>query len=102
MFLLKSAAIHCKPASAVGSISLSLLEQGCLRAGGPGDSIKICDFGLSGVARVGGGGGTGAPIGTAQWMAPEILQNGVYSAAADVYSFGVVLGEMLSGEVPWL
>ena len=40
--------------------------------------------------------------GTAQWMAPEILQNGVYSAAADVYSFGVVLGEMLSGEVPWL
>eukprot|EP01045_Picozoa_sp_COSAG04_P028469 COSAG04_NODE_4426_length_2100_cov_2.152424_4_plen_23_part_01 len=22
-------------------------------AGGPGDSIKICDFGLSGVARVG-------------------------------------------------
>ena len=76
-----------------------------MRAGGPGDSIKICDFGLSGVARVGGGGGgggTGAPIGTAQWMAPEILQNDVYTAAADVYSFGVVLGEMLSGEVPWL
>ena len=43
-----------------------------------------------------------ATVGSVLWMAPEILQNGVYTAAADVYSFGVVLGEMLSGEVPWL
>lgn len=35
-------------------------------------------------------------------MAPEILQNDAFNAAADVYSFGIVLGEMLSGEVPWV
>lgn len=69
-------------------------------------SIKICDFGLSAVShdsgsKEAGGGTTGNVCGTAQWMAPEILQRGFFTAAADVYSFGVVLGEMISGEVPW-
>ncbi len=73
---------------------------------GPGGSIKICDFGLSTMANVNGStearpGNKGTVCGTAQWMAPEILQREVFTSAADVYSFGVVLGEMISGEVPW-
>jgi serine/threonine protein kinase len=73
---------------------------------GPGGSIKICDFGLSTVANVSDStemqdGNKGRVCGTAQWMAPEILQHEVFTGAADVYSFGVVLGEMISGEVPW-
>ena len=52
-------------------------------------NIKLCDFGLSQMKnklqkR------TRAIIGTANWMAPEILRGEDYEEASDVYSFGVV------------
>ena len=31
-------------------------------------------------------------------MAPELLREGLYSAAADVYAFGIMLWEMVTGE----
>jgi len=37
-----------------------------------------------------------------RWMAPELLNNGVYSAQSDVWSYGIVLYELLTmGNVPY-
>jgi serine/threonine protein kinase len=58
------------------------------------DLPRVCDFGLVGFK-------TGATrtgyVGTAQWMAPEILRSSpFYDEKVDVYSFAVLLWEMLT------
>lgn len=61
---------------------------------------RICDFGM---ARIKGSSAevmTGN-VGTAQWMAPEILETQRYDEKADVYSFGIMLWEMLTFDVPF-
>ena len=54
---------------------------------------------------------TWTPVGTALWMAPEMLQPhyqgtapqpGASGATADVHSFGVLLWEMLERRLPWV
>lgn len=39
--------------------------------------------------------------GTVPWMAPEIVNNGIYGAKVDVWSFGCTIIEMLCGGHPW-
>lgn len=37
-----------------------------------------------------------------RWLAPESINNGVFTASSDVWSFAVVLWEMFTfGAVPW-
>jgi serine/threonine protein kinase len=77
--------------------------------------IKICDFG---VARIVGDQMTGAQgtlllgvrscfpiaytsLGTALWMAPEVLNNLPYTVKADVWSLGVIMGEIATRELPF-
>jgi len=44
----------------------------------------------------------GGYIGTAEWMAPEVMQEtAVYGPSADIYSFAVVMWEMWSRQKPW-
>jgi serine/threonine protein kinase len=62
-------------------------------------TAKLCDFGLSRI-RIETATMTGN-IGTAQWIAPEILNESRYTFKADVYSFGIVLLEMVSNQVPF-
>ena len=38
-------------------------------------------------------------IGTAQWMAPEVMKSEKYTQKADVYSYGILLWEILTGDV---
>ena len=64
--------------------------------------LKLCDFGLSkvltdiastdllnGVAQ--------STVGTANWMAPEVIHGEKYGIPADIWSFGATVVEMLTG-----
>ena len=71
---------------------------------GPGslDAITIVDFGLARLAArsdvasaVGDPPRAGTVLGTARWMAPEVLAGGDPSPASDLYGAGLVLFELL-------
>ena len=60
-------------------------------------NIKLIDFGLSYFM-------SEAPkgyIGTARWMAPEILNGGQYSISSDIFSYGMILMELLTEKIPY-
>jgi eukaryotic-like serine/threonine-protein kinase len=60
---------------------------------------KVLDFGIAGMtgelAATSGG-----VMGTAQYVAPELLRGGELTPAADVYGLGVLLFESLTGTLP--
>jgi len=66
----------------------------------PGGQCKLMDFGI---ARSADGRitATGMVMGTPSYMAPEIVEDALYSTRADMYSAAVVLYEMLSGVNPF-
>ncbi|OQR84687.1 ATP-binding Cassette (ABC) Superfamily [Achlya hypogyna] len=66
---------------------------------GPHYEAKLTDFGTS-RAREDEMTMT-AEIGTAAWIAPEVLKGIRYGEKADIYSFGVLLSELDTGEVPY-
>ena len=61
---------------------------------------KLCDFGLARDIPKDNQVMTGC-IGTAQWEAPEVLNNEAYSEKADVYAYGVMLWEILTNDCPF-
>lgn len=63
------------------------------------DLPHVCDFGLVGFQNSETKTGF---IGTAQWMAPEILRSSpFYDEKVDIYSFGVLLWELLTLSEPY-
>lgn len=61
------------------------------------DYPKVCDFGMSreiGDLMSGG-------VGTAQWMAPEVVNSEKYDEKSDVYSYGILLWELLTSDIPF-
>jgi serine/threonine protein kinase len=62
----------------------------------------LMDFGI--VKIVGGDShtATGAVVGTARYMSPEVIRAEVPDERADIYSLGVTLYEMLSGRAPFV
>lgn len=62
---------------------------------------KLCDFGVS--RTKGKEGMMTHGIGTAHWMAPELLLgNAMYDGKVDVYAFGIVLWEMETMSIPYI
>ena len=59
--------------------------------------LKLIDFGTAKVIS----GRTYTRVGTAWYMAPEVIQNKGYGAAADLWSVGVMLYEFVCGRVPF-
>src|SRR3954466_9315587 len=62
--------------------------------------IKVADFGLARAASAATS-TSGVLMGTAAYLAPELVVRGVADARADVYATGVVLFEMLTGLLPF-
>jgi formylglycine-generating enzyme required for sulfatase activity len=60
---------------------------------------KIIDFGLARIAD--GARPTGAPVGTPDYMAPEVWRGEPPGRRADVYSLGALLFELLAGKPPF-
>ncbi len=74
--------------------NILLLENG---------DIKVCDFGIALLAgeRRGRWRGFSSPIGTPDYMAPELLWGEPGSVQSDIYAVGVVLYELLCGRTPF-
>jgi len=64
------------------------------------ERMKLLDFGIAREASPGSARITnkGEVLGTAEYLAPEYIQEGIVSPALDVYQMGLILGEMLTGE----
>eukprot|EP01137_Pigoraptor_chileana_P003007 Opistho-2@42595 len=61
---------------------------------------KISDFGLSMLK--GQRSWEGERVGTALWMAPEIIGAALYTEKSDVYSFGIILWEIAFRSLPYM
>ena len=75
----------------------------CLEGGEHGSRLvaKIGDFGL---AKTMATSGLSTSVGTARWMAPEVLSDLTgerYTEKADVFSFGIILWELCTSLLPY-
>lgn len=71
--------------------------------GGPdGQTLKLCDFGLSAIMPACGYIDNDRVIGTAPYIAPEVLRNRCYTEAVDMWSLGVVVYVLLYGIFPYM
>ncbi|NJN55741.1 MAG: serine/threonine protein kinase [Anaerolineae bacterium] len=61
----------------------------------------LTDFGVARMLEGAQLTGTGATIGTPDYMSPEQARGQVAQAASDIYALGIVLFEMLAGELPF-
>jgi serine/threonine protein kinase len=76
---------------------------------GPGDAVKVLDFGLArrfkmpatGEVTLYGSTIPGRPLGTANYMAPERILQGPLDPRSDLFSLGVVIYEMATGRLPF-
>jgi len=66
-----------------------------------GGHVRLADFGLSKEGITGGTSGTGSFCGTAEYLAPEILNRTGHGFGVDWWALGMVLYEMLTGIPPW-
>ncbi|GBG29214.1 Protein kinase, putative [Hondaea fermentalgiana] len=58
-----------------------------------GYHVKLCDFGLVSTSVT--------AAGTPAYMAPELLQSGLFSRKVDVYAFAVLMWEMYTRAIPF-
>ncbi len=68
---------------------------------GPPERIKVLDFGLARGAHDSALTGSDVVVGSANFIAPEVIEGGVADARADLYALGAVLFAMLEGEQPF-
>jgi serine/threonine protein kinase len=64
-------------------------------------SPRIADFGLSRSAENDANEVMTTEIGTAAWMAPELIESKPYTEKVDVYSYAMILWELLVGRTPF-
>jgi serine/threonine protein kinase len=71
--------------------------------GGDGDGLdtRLCDFGLARTADLAGLTTRSTVLGTAEYMAPEVITDGHADPRSDLYSLGVVLYEAATGRLPF-
>lgn len=64
--------------------------------------VQITDFGLAKAASQATLSSTGMLLGTAAYLAPEMIENNLATPQGDCYSVGIMAWEMLTGQVPFL
>ncbi|MCI1219380.1 MAG: PASTA domain-containing protein [Bifidobacterium sp.] len=64
--------------------------------------VQITDFGLAKAASQATLSSTGMLLGTAAYLAPEMIERNQATAQGDLYAVGIVAWEMLAGEVPFI
>lgn len=64
--------------------------------------VQITDFGLSKAASQATLSSTGMLLGTAAYLAPEMIESNSATQQGDLYSVGIMAWEMLAGEVPFV
>ena len=67
---------------------------------GAAHTVKVADFGLARMLAGTSHTKTGMLIGTAAYLAPEQVSQGIADARTDVYAAGIMLFEMLTGQQP--
>ena len=68
---------------------------------GPGDSVKVTDFGIARAADDSKLTQTGSILGTAHYISPEQAEGKPMSPRSDIYSLGIVMYETLTGALPF-
>ncbi|MBT1165001.1 Stk1 family PASTA domain-containing Ser/Thr kinase [Bifidobacterium felsineum] len=63
--------------------------------------VQITDFGLAKAASQATLSSTGMLLGTAAYLAPEMIENNLATPQGDLYSVGIMAWEMLAGKVPF-
>jgi serine/threonine protein kinase len=61
----------------------------------------LMDFGIVKIVGEASHTATGAVVGTARYLSPELIRSEVPTSRSDIYSMGITLYEMLSGEPPF-
>ncbi|SHG37559.1 serine/threonine protein kinase [Geodermatophilus nigrescens] len=97
--LLRDAAAGLGAAHAAGVVHRDVKPGNVLVAAD--GTVKITDFGIARSAASAALTGTGQVIGTAQYMAPELVSGLPASPASDVYSLGLVGYQCLTGRLPF-
>jgi hypothetical protein len=67
----------------------------------PEGSTKVMDFGIARARRFEGLTSTGSFLGTAEYVAPEMIEGRGAEPRSDLYALGVVFFELLTGERPF-
>lgn len=64
--------------------------------------VQITDFGLAKAASQSTLSSTGMLLGTASYLAPELIESNISTTQGDLYSVGMMTWEMLAGRLPFI
>ena len=84
-----------------GVVHRDIKPSNVLCGGGTELDVRLCDFGLARTVEGAGLTLANAVLGTPEYMAPEVVTEGLADPRSDIYSLGIVLFEAATGRLPF-